>query len=1141
MQYLGTYRQGQPRSAIKSTWNFVREQVRPRHAKMRGVRFILLTLSWALFVVAIPGLAQDLNGTLRGLILDQQGRAVANANVTATNESTNLARTVQSSNAGVYVFANLAVGSYTLTAAVGGFAPYNRMGVLLRAAQVTDVTLNLSLAPAAAQVRVEAGANVVQTESSQLSGTFEGNAISDIPVTTGANLSVLNLAIYLPNTTAAMGGTSGTGGSIGGLRGRQNSFTIDGIDDNDPNTTTVSQQVIPDAVREFTVNQNIFSAEFGRGSGGQFNVITKTGSGQLHFGAWFYNGNRNYDASDNQEQADIRAGVRNGKRRYDFNRAGGDIGGPVLRNRLFLYGAYEFQSLDQQVSASAVAPTAAGLSALNALAADSQVRSLLAQFPVAPAATSTVTVNGQQIPVGPVNSAAPSFTKAHNFIVNGDLDLNPHQRLHVGFLQTWVHAPVLGAFPQAQFESLSSVDDSRVILDHVWTASPGFVNDFKASYSRFSQFFPLSGTAQNYPNLFFPDLGGILFGPNSSLPEYRVYNEYLLGDTVTWISGRHTLKWGGQYYWYVAPSVFLQDQRGQYGYTSLAQLINDQVPSLPGFSLQGVGNGFFSDNSRNFALFLQDDLKIGRHLIVNLGLRYDFFGNPAGTKLNALNAVASVPGTPLVFHVPTQDRNNFGPRVGFAWDPTGSGKWAVRGGAAVVYDLIPWNFYSNGLPAEVQAILTPSLACANALGVPPPWCATGNGFLASGAMNLAFVPPASAAIARALTTQTMSDAKDPKVFSWTLGVQREIFRNTSLELRYLGTRGLELPVQFQLNSITAFEQGARSLPTYIHAGDIPAIVPAGAPTLAQFLSLRGLRYAAQGFTGGFITEEAPIATSTYNAGDIELLHRFGHGLFLRANYTYSNTMDDATNDLATSAVNPRRPENPYNLRNEWARSALDVPNKVAIAFLYDTPALHAANRIVRGALNGWQWSGSFLYQTGQPVTIQSGVDSNGNGDTAGDRVVLNPAGTEGVGSLVTAVCRNVATGATSVSSACAPANTVGYVANNSSAKYIQAASGTISNLGRNTYRSPPLNVWNMALAKNNKLTERFNLQVRIEAFNVFNHPDFTLANLSVFPSTANALNQAYTSLTSVSVGTFLNPQIFNGGGRRIELGLKLSY
>ena len=1064
-----------------------------------------------------------------------------NVSLLLTNENTNVRMSGRSSAAGLYVFSGLPVGSYALKAEAAGFASYHRTQIQVRAARITEVNGVLTLNAVAAQIRVEAGENVVQTESSQLSGSFEGASVSEIPIATAANLSVLNLAIFLPGTTAALGGTSGTGGSVGGLRGRENSFSIDGVDNNDPDTTTAAQQVIPDAVQEFTVNQNIFSAEYGRGSGGQFNVITKSGSDQLHFGVWFYNGNRNYDASDNQEQADIRAGVRNGNRRYDFNRAGGEAGGPVLKRRAFLYGAYEFESLgQQQVSASSIAPTAAGLAALNALAADLQVRNLLAQFPVAPVPTGAVTVNLQQIPVGAANSAAPSFTSSQNFIANADLDIDAQHRLHVGYLQTWIHAPALGSFPQSQFESNSVTDDSRVIVNHVWTKG-AWVNDFKFSYARFSQFFPLSGIAQNYPNLFIQDLGGIFIGPSSSLPTQRVFNEYLFSNVVTRTLARQTLAWGGEYYWYVAPSVFLQDQRGQYGYASLSQLINDQVPSVSGASLQGVGNGYFSDNSKNFGLFFQDDIHVSRRVTLNLGIRYDFFGNPAGAKLNALNSIASVPGTPLVFNVPKQDWNNVGPRIGFAWDPTGSGKWSVRGGGAVVYDVIPWNFYSNGLPAEVQAILTPGLACANIFGVPPSWCATDNGFLAGGAMKLNFVAPNSAATARALTTQTMSDAKDPKVFSWSLEVQHEIFRNTSLELRYLGTRGLELPVQLQLNSETAFENGAQPLPTYIHASDIPSTVPATAPTLAQFLSSRTLRYAAQGFTGGFITEEAPIATSIYHGGDVELLHRFGYGLFLRANYTYSRTMDDATNDLNTSAVNPRRPQDPYDLRNEWAPSALDVPNKVAITFLYDLPQVKWSGHFAKDALNGWEWSGSFLYESGQPVTIQSGTDSNGNGDSAGDRAVLNPTGTEGVGSLVNPVCRNPATGATSVDPACTPPNTVGYLAVNPNAKYVQAGPGAVANLGRNSFRSPPLNVWNMALLKNNKLTERLGVQVRVSAFDVFNHPNFTLANLSVFPSDTNALNQGYTSLTSVPAGTFLNPQIFNGGSRRIEFGIKLSY
>ncbi len=299
-----------------------------------------------------------------------------------------------------------------------------------------------------------------------------------------------------------------------------------------------------------------------------------------------------------------------------------------------------------------------------------------------------------------------------------------------------------------------------------------------------------------------------------------MFDEYSLGDTVSFTRGRHTLKWGGQYYWYISPSVFLQNERGQDGYSAvgapglpigatingvsvagknvnaLEELINDLVPSKANFTLQGLGNGFFSGNAKNFNLFAQDDIKVTRRLTLNLGIRYDFFGNPAGVKANALNAVANLPGTPLVFNVPKQDWNNFGPRVGFALDPTGSGKWAIRGGAGVAFDVIPWNFYTNGNPVELQVILTPTAACQGTFGAPPPWCTSRSSFLASGAMkSITFVPPSTQAAARAQTAQIMADAAAPKVFSWSLGVQREIMKNTSLEVRYLGTRALELPVQ----------------------------------------------------------------------------------------------------------------------------------------------------------------------------------------------------------------------------------------------------------------------------------------------------------------------------------------------------------
>ena len=1124
---------------------------------------VWLGLALGLLLVAVPGFAQFQNGTVRGVVLDQTGAVVPNAKVTATNEATNAEVSITTTSAGVYTFPALLVGAYRLRVEASGFKAYVRQNIQVLGAQVTDVTVNMELGSISTVVAVEAGANIVQTESSQVSGTFVGRTISEIPLVNGANLSVLNLAPYLPNTTTPAGGTSGNGGSVGGLRGRENSFTIDGVDNLDPTTTVASQQVIPDAVQELAINQNIYSAEYGRGAGGQFNVITKSGSNNLHFSAWLYNTNRAYDAADNQEVANIVLNQHDptkgspNKRRYDFNRAGGEIGAPIIKNKLFIYGAYEFNNIGQQATApTGLAPTADGMAMISPLIVDAQAKALVAQFPVAPVQTtcgnppgpcfiSVTGVAAPGVPVGSITTVAPTFETKHDYIINGDWNLNK-QSLHVRYLKDRDRTPSFGSsFPQAQFASSSAQDNRRVIVNHVWTVSSTLLNDFRGSFARYSQFFPLVGVAQNYPTLFVDDLPNTTIGPNGNLPQHRLYNEYLLGDTITKTKGRHTLKWGGEFYWFTSPSVFLSNERGQYDYAHLSDLVNDLAPRSNNVTLQGIGNAFFAGNSRDFNLFIQDDVKVTPRLTLNLGLRYDFFGNAADMNSNALNSIADLPGSPLVFHNPKSDWNNVGPRIGFAWDPTGSGKWSIRGGGAVSYDVIPWNFYVNALPVERDVVLNPSTACAGSFSAPPAWCTNGGkGFLANGAMKATFIPPNTQAFARAQTANLIPDAVSPKVFSWSLSVQREVMRNTSVEVRYLGTRALELPLQLQLNSITAFQNGATPLPTYIHDSDRPATVPLTAPSLAQFNALIGTgahrRYGPQGFLG-VITDEAPSGNSTYHGGSIDVNHRAGHGLLLRANYTYSKVMDNGTNDVATSFVNPRRPQDPYDLRDEWARSALDATNKISLLYLYDIPKVAWKNKFARGALNGWTWTGGYLFQTGQPVTILSNVASNGNADSAPGRAILNPSGTEGVGSLVTPVCRNAVTGATTVDAGCTAANTVGYEANNPNAKYIQAQAGAVTNLGRDTYNSPHTNSWNMGMSRAITVTERFNLTMRVDATNVFNHPNYTLNQLGYISFTKNALSN-YSNLTSTLNNTFLNaPALFTATTRGVQLGLKLTY
>jgi len=254
-------------------------------------------------------------------------------------------------------------------------------------------------------------------------------------------------------------------------------------------------------------------------------------------------------------------------------------------------------------------------------------------------------------------------------------------------------------------------------------------------------------------------------------------------------------------------------------------------------------------------------------------------------------------------------------------------------------------------------------------------------------------------------------------------------------------------------------------------------------------------------------------------------------------------MDNGTNDLFTSVVNPRRPQNPNNLRAEWSRSTLDIRHKAAFMWTYELPLNRFDAPALKTILHGWQLNGTYLFQSAQPITIQSGVDSNGNLDSAGDRVILNPTGTGRTGTAVNFVCRN-SSGATSVATSAAgcggSAYVVGYVAANANARYVQAGQGAIANVGRNTVDSEHFNLWNMSLFKNFYIREGKRLQFRFELFNAFNVGQYALGNADVAPVqvSTNAVSPSYANVTAAN---FLNARQFDRQGRSIQLGLKFSF
>src|SRR5712671_3837688 len=347
--------------------------------------------------------AQGLDGTLRITVTDSTGASVETAKVTVTNEGTNVALSSTASSAGTYVFPNLSIGSYTVSVERDGFKKSVQKGARVESNQVAEAKVDLEVGAVSAVVEVEAGSELIKTTTSELSATIDGRITNTLPVNTLGG-DVKEFAVFVPGTTTQTAGVLGSGRSIGGTRPRFNGFTIDGVDDNKIDTNGPTQPVIQESVAEFTLLTNQFTAENGHSAGGQFNIVTKSGTNNWHGAGWGYNRNRNYDAFDNLQKD------RGAKDRFDYNRAGASAGGPIVHNKFFIYGAYEFQNNGLASSSpSFSSPTADGLATLMSLAHDSAVTDVLKQFPLAPTANAAVQVNGQAIPVGTIQSIAPNF------------------------------------------------------------------------------------------------------------------------------------------------------------------------------------------------------------------------------------------------------------------------------------------------------------------------------------------------------------------------------------------------------------------------------------------------------------------------------------------------------------------------------------------------------------------------------------------------------------------------------------------------------------------------------------------------------------------------------------------------------------
>ena len=1087
----------------------------------------------ALTLVPRQGLAQLTSGDLTGLITDATGAAVPNATVDATNIATGVKYTQPSNGTGEYRFSNLPIGSYDISATAKGFGTTNVKAIPISLNRITNQNLTLQVGAAVSTVEVTEAVQSIDTSSAQITNSFDTKMTADLP-NSSTGSGVLNLSLLSAGVATSGGVGVGSGPSVGGQRPRNNNFTVEGVDNNSKSVTGPLVFVPNDSVQEFTVLQNQFQAEYGHSSGGQFNTAIRSGTNEFHGVAYDYLQNRNLNAIDQLFQ---NQGVTKNPR-YDQNRLGFGIGGPIKKNKLFFFANYEYNPIGRVgTSGGVTAPTAAGLSTLAALPGISSTNLKIVQQYLPTAATNDqgtddFTIGGKayHIPIGTVNINAPNYQNNHYIVSSVDYNLSDKDQLRGRFIMNKSD----GVDNAAQFPAFFLTLPTRnylATLSEYHNFTPSITNEFRFGYNRYNNTTP-AGNFQfagldSFPNITFDELG-VQLGPDGNAPQFTIQNLYQFNDNVTWIKGRHTFKFGFDGRKQISPQSFTQRGRGDYEYSSIAGFLLDLLPDDLAQRTTGA-YVYYGDQIATYG-FASDTWKATRNLTVDLGVRYEYTTIPYGERQQKVNSLASVPGL-ISFNEPKPQKTAWAPRIGLAYSPGTDGNTSIRAGFGMAYDVLFDNLGILSSPPQFQQ--TVDLTCGQA----DPFTCT-KGFLANGGIKPnASAGTLSAADAKALTGGYVPDQKLPYSISWNLGVQHVFAKDYTIEVRYVGTRGIHLPAQIRLNQQAIVQQG-NSLPLYL-SNPGQATLDSLKITQSQLVS----QYSATAtstdaggilpayYKAGFqspIVGFMPWGNSSYNGLSVQMDRRFSNGLQFRSAYTWSHGIDDTTAEVFSTILSPRRVQDFGNLSAEKASSALDHRQRFTTALYYDLPFFKKSNTIVKNVVGNWLIAPIYTYQSPEYYTVQSGVDSNLNGDSAPDRSIVNPNGIVGTSSTSTALKNSAG-------------QIVAYVATNPNAQYIQAGKGVLPNASRNTLAGRPIDNVDLSLIKRISITERFKFEFQAQMLNAFNHAQFIAGSLNdVAP--VSYTSSAVRNLLITGAANFNKPEaVLSSNPRSIQLTAKFRF
>jgi len=1038
-------------------------------------------------------LAQTFRGGIQGHVTDATGAVLPGVTITATHLGTKLTRTSVADSSGNYFFSELPLGEYSVTGSLAGFQSQSVKGVRVEVSGTTRVNIELALGKTTETVEVEAAVPLVDTTHNTQGGTIAGEQASELPVSGRDFTHLLSLVV---GATADPGQVSDSPGSFGylsvnGNRGRANNYLLDGTDMNDGyrNDPAINEAgvfgtpatILPiDAVAEFPVISGA-EAEYGRNAGAIVNIVTKSGTNDLHGSLFeFFRddalGARNYFNSD-----------PNPKSPFRNNQFGGSLGGPLKKDKTFFFLAYEGQRESVGLPSLTRVPSQGEINA--AIAANGGqpnpvTGALLARNPW-PTPNRTPDENGNNL-----ETTTQGSNRVDSLIAKVDQHFGEADLLTVRYFygdsdQSFPLALVGGGnLPGYNTITPTTVHLASASLTHL--LSPKLLLEVRAGYNRFYETFspedqgfdPRSvglntvSDAQDFGLPLLRVAGYAPAGANLSLPRGRTDSNYQFFTNLSRNAGRHNLKFGYEFRRTTVDGYFDAGYRGRLDFDSLEDFVAGRVSG--GRQARGDSGRYTFQNSHGF--YAQDSFQVSPRITANLGLRWDYFG-VIGEEKDRFSIFDTQTGsvTPVTQLYP-KDWNNISPRLSLAYDLKGDGKTVVRAGWGLYYDAFSQDFFVGQLPFNT---FNPGPAYNDVEFSFSPVSVLSQG----GAVYTDFAASDVFTVDQGMVT--------PWVMNWSANIQRQLGPHAAVQLGYVGSLGRHL---FRYRDINQLDPATGNAP-------YPDFV--------------------------YINQFESTAESRYNSLQLVFKVRDWHGLNSTVNYTLGKSIDTAS-DGQDYVPNASQPDDSTRPEREEGPSNFDQRHRFTWFFTWELGP-RKGNRIS----SGWSVSGVVTLASGMPFNVNYLFedDFNGSGEYFGRPDLVGDPFT---GTSTPDRFLNLA----AFQAPCTPNGEGGC-----------AGGQHFGNLGRNAYYGPSYKNIDLTLAKTTALTGRVNLQIRMDVFNLLNHPNFAnplLPNFGV-DFLQNGIDPAsnrglgYLPLTATpDVGTG-NPFLGGGGPRAIQLSARVSF